>query len=95
MACFLVPAAEAVAATAIKKVEEKKEPGMTENITEISEEVTIPWSRKLQWLTYMLWGGTILLAFEHILEDLTSYRNKYRRFLLTSCSFRFLSSKHQ
>ena len=66
MACFLVPAAEAVAATAIKKVEEKKEPGMKENITEISEEVTIPWSRKLQWLTYMLWGGTILLAFEHI-----------------------------
>ena len=66
MACFLVPAAEAVAATAIKKVEEKKETGMTENITEISEEVTIPWSRKLQWLTYMLWGGTILLAFEHI-----------------------------
>ena len=66
MACFLVPASEAVAAISLKKVKEKKEPGMTENITEISEEVTIPWSRKLQWLTYMLWGGTILLAFEHI-----------------------------
>ena len=29
-------------------------------------EVTIPWSRKLKWLTYMLWGGAVLLAFEHI-----------------------------
>ena len=66
MACFLVSAAEAVVATAIEKAEEKKELKMAETNTEITEEVTIPWSRKLQWLTYMLWGGTILLAFEHI-----------------------------
>ena len=26
----------------------------------------IPLSRKLNWLNYMLWGGAVLLAFEHI-----------------------------
>ena len=66
MACFLVSAAEAVVATAIEKAEEKKELKMAETNTEITEEVTIPWSRKLKWLTYMLWGGAVLLAFEHI-----------------------------
>ena len=66
MACFLVSAAEAVVVTAIEKAEEKKELKMAETETEITEEVTIPWSRKLKWLTYMLWGGAVLLAFEHI-----------------------------
>ena len=34
---------------------------------ETKEEITkIPFSAKLKWLTWMLWGGTILLAFEHI-----------------------------
>ena len=66
LSCFLVSAAEAVVATAIEKAEEKKELKMAETNTEITEEVTIPWSRKLKWLTYMLWGGAVLLAFEHI-----------------------------
>ena len=66
MACFLVSAAEAVVVTAIEKAEEKKELKMAETETEITEEVTIPWSRKLKWLTYMLWGGIVLLAFERI-----------------------------
>jgi len=26
----------------------------------------IPFSRKLKWLTNMLWGGSVLLAFEHV-----------------------------
>lgn len=26
----------------------------------------IPWSRKLGWLTKMLWGGALLLCIEHI-----------------------------
>lgn len=66
MACFLVSAAEAVVATAIEKVEEKKELQASETTAEVTETVTIPWSRKLKWLTYMLWGGAVLLAFEHI-----------------------------
>jgi hypothetical protein len=61
MACFLVPAAEAVAATAIKKVEEKKEPGMTENITEISEEVTIPGAESCNGLHICIGEGPFFL----------------------------------
>lgn len=67
MACFLVSAAEAVVATVVEKAEEKKELKAAESgTTTIEEEVKIPWSRKLKWLSYMLWGGAILLAFEHI-----------------------------
>ena len=61
MACFLVPAGEAIVATVVKKVEEKKEV-----TSEKKEEVKIPFSQKLKWLTSLLWGGAILLAFEHL-----------------------------
>lgn len=67
MACFLVPAAEAVIITAVQKAEEKKEIRDACGQQEISSgEESIPFSRKLKWLTYMLWGGIVLLAFEHI-----------------------------
>ena len=59
MACFLVTAAEAVVVTTAQKVESKKD--VSENKSE-----RIPMSRKLKWLSSMLWGGAILLAFEHI-----------------------------
>lgn len=59
MACFLVTAAEAVVVTTAQKVESKKD--SSENKSE-----RIPMSRKLRWLSSMLWGGAILLAFEHI-----------------------------
>ena len=72
MACFIVPAAEAVVVTVVNKLEknrvtEVKADGKTEE-TGLSEnkENRIPLSRKLKWLTNMLWGGVILLAFEHI-----------------------------
>ena len=63
MACFLVSAAEAVVVKAVEKKVEKKE-----EAAEVSaeREVRIPWSRKLKWLSHMLWGGVILLAFEHV-----------------------------
>ena len=64
MACFLVSAAEAVVVTAVEKIEEKKEQASPEK--ESAEAVKIPLSRKLKWLTYMLWGGSLLLMFEHI-----------------------------
>ncbi len=51
MACFLVSAAEAVVVTAAEKTEEKKGKAF---------------SRKLKWLTHMLWGGAALLMFEHV-----------------------------
>ncbi len=64
MACFLVSAAEAVVVKAVEKKVEKKEEQQAEASSE--REVRIPWSRKLKWLSHMLWGGVILLAFEHV-----------------------------
>lgn len=66
MACFLVSAAEAAVVTAVEKAEEKKEMEMTEAGEVEVKETRIPLSRKLKWLTWMLWGGAGLLMFEHI-----------------------------
>ncbi len=63
MACFLVSAAEAVVVKAVEKKVEKKEEAAEATA---EREVRIPWSRKLKWLSHMLWGGVILLAFEHV-----------------------------
>ena len=60
MACFIVPATEAVVTTAVSKVIEKKE----EN-GKLNKDI-IPFSEKLGWLNKMLWGGSGLLAFEHV-----------------------------
>ena len=59
MACFIIPAVEAVATTVATKIIEKKE-----NNTEALE-VKTGFSRKIKWLNNMLWGGSALLAFEH------------------------------
>lgn len=60
MACFLVPATEAVVTTAIEKVAKKRE----ENGESKSSGIDL--STKLSWLNKMLWGGSALLAFEHV-----------------------------
>lgn len=70
MGCFLVPAAEALVSTVVTKVVEKKEKkaeakGET-SVKESAPAVRIPFSQKLKWLCNMLWGGCILLAFEHV-----------------------------
>lgn len=64
MACFIVSAAEAAVVTAVEKIEEKKEQATPES--EETTAVKIPLSRKLKWLSYMLWGGSFLLMFEHV-----------------------------
>jgi len=61
MACFLVPTAEAIVTTVVKKAVEKKE--IKENKKDDS---TVKFSEKLGWLNGMLWGGSGLLAFEHL-----------------------------
>ncbi|MBR1692284.1 MAG: hypothetical protein IJ711_05860 [Lachnospiraceae bacterium] len=67
MACFLVSAAEAAVVTAVEKHAENKEKAeIKETGTSVVSETRIPMSRKLKWLSYLLWGGAILLAFEHI-----------------------------
>lgn len=60
MGCFIVPATEAVVTTVITKVVEKKEK---------KEGVAfdhVKFSSKLKNLNGLLWGGSTLLAFEHI-----------------------------
>ena len=70
MACFLVPAAEAIVstiATQVVKSKEKEEVVNLHNSEGIVEETTkISFSKKLGWLNKMLWGGSALLAFEHV-----------------------------
>ena len=69
MACFLVPAAEAVVATIATKVIEKKEaavPSVSSGEASLEKHEKVPFSRKLKWLTNLLWGGAVLLMFEHI-----------------------------
>lgn len=59
MACFLVPMTEAVITTAVRKVMENKEKstGVKYNFDIV---------KKTDSLNKMLWGGSALLAFEHI-----------------------------
>lgn len=66
MACFIVPATEAVVSTVVTKVlqhKEKKAP--TVSLSQNGTSHKIPFSRKLRWLNNLLWGGSALLAFEH------------------------------
>ena len=70
MACFLVPAAEAIVTTIVTKVvkstekEEKVKISLSDGTVE--EVKKVKFSAKLKWLSNLLWGGSALLAFEHI-----------------------------
>lgn len=67
MACFLVPAAEAIVTTVASKVikhKEKESVSLPEDT--IKQAVRTKFSSKLGWLNNMLWGGSALLAFEHL-----------------------------
>lgn len=71
MACFLVPTAEAIITTIVMKTVKAKEKESETLKVDIGNgkfemETKIPFSRKLKWLTNMLWGGAVLLAFEHL-----------------------------
>lgn len=66
MACFVVPAVEAIVTTVACKVTAKKETRQESEHPELAQSERIPFSRKLSWLRNLLWGGTILLAFEHL-----------------------------
>ena len=70
MACLLVPAAEAVITTVITKVIKSKEKEEAVQISlpdgSVQEATRIRFSTKLGWLNKMLWGGSVLLAFEHL-----------------------------
>ena len=69
MACFLVPAAEAIVTTIAVKVMEKKEKTPAAPTTGESAAPAAPktsFARKLKWLRNLLWGGCALLCFEHV-----------------------------
>ena len=73
MACFLVPATEAVIVTVATQIliahdnkvlaKFKRE---NNTHTELEADAKIPFSKKLRWLSNLLWGGSFLLAFEHV-----------------------------
>lgn len=71
MACFLVPGAEAVIVTAaaflLKKYEQNKAQVKLGADSAAAETEAKPgFARKLFWLAELLWGGVLLLAFEHL-----------------------------
>ncbi len=78
MACFLVPVAEAIGVTiasgVLKHKEKKKEKKLkyVSGAEALSAENTkdhaskSPFYKKLNWLSWLLWGGSLLLLFEHI-----------------------------
>lgn len=70
MACFVAPVTEAVVTTVMAKVvksKENKEALKNVHMEESSfNNKKIAFSTKLGWLNKMLWGGSALLAFEHI-----------------------------
>ena len=71
MACFLVPAAEAVVTTIAAKVMKSKEVNPETVKVQIDgeglvEAEKLSFSKKLGWLNKLLWGGSGLLAFEHV-----------------------------
>ena len=76
MACFIVPAAEAVVVTAVTKIAEKnqKKNGVVQELAETGkmtdgsseEKQTITLTEKAKWLRNLLWGGSAMLAFEHL-----------------------------
>ena len=97
MACFVVPAVEAVVVTVAEKIVSKREESVVktetsaEGTVETSHTGKVSFSRKLSWLKYMLWGGVLLLAFEHVwhgevvpwfpfLTAMSSYENAMEMF---------------
>lgn len=67
MGCFIVPATEAIVTTIANKVVKTKEKEALVKVEmEHDDTFKIPFSTKLGWLNKMLWGGSGLLAFEHV-----------------------------
>lgn len=70
MACFVVPVAEAIVVTAAAQIIKSREKEETVRVSfsdgSVGDAVKTPFSKKLGWLNKMLWGGALLLIFEHI-----------------------------
>ena len=71
MACFVVPGTEAIVVTAaavlLKKYEQNRaQMKLHSDGASTEAPVRTGFARKLFWLADLLWGGVILLAFEHL-----------------------------
>lgn len=73
MACFIVPTAEAIVTTVANHYVKKSEKSEIKvnahgELAEAASEESghVKFSTKLGWLNKMLWGGSALLAFEHL-----------------------------
>lgn len=62
MACFLVPTAEAIVVTAAKKSIATK---AAKDGDTAKAQRSLSLVHQLTWLTNLLWGGAVLLMFEH------------------------------
>jgi hypothetical protein len=71
MACFVAPATVAIVTTVVQKVVEKREKKAL-GLSDVGaqsvrvQSIRAEWARRLRWLNTMLWGGTALLALEHL-----------------------------
>ncbi len=71
MACFVVPGTEAIVVTAaavlLKKYEQNRaQMKLHSDGASAEAPVKTGFARKLFWLADLLWGGVVLLAFEHL-----------------------------
>lgn len=66
MACFLVPAGEAIIVSAVSKMIEKKGRKQDSSSKKSGATTMQAFLSKRSWLTKLLWGGSALLAFEHV-----------------------------
>ena len=71
MACFVVPGTEAIVVTAaavlLKKYEQNRaQVKLSSGNASTKAPVKTGFARKLFWLADLLWGGVVLLAFEHL-----------------------------
>lgn len=62
MACFFVPMTEAIITTVVAYVIERK----AKEPLNVQVPKHVPFCKKLKVLSNMLWGGSSLLAFEHL-----------------------------
>ena len=70
MACFVVPGTEAVVVTAaallLKRYEQKKVQVRLSAGKDVKDAPKSGFAHRLFWLADLLWGGVLLLAFEHL-----------------------------
>lgn len=66
MACFIVPAVEAAVVTAATHSLKKKAYTADSKITQEHDSFGMALCKRLNLLNNMLWGGSALLAFEHL-----------------------------